>query len=38
MSAQRNSIGPGWQIWVGLFVAVGIVATIAYTIIENFYG
>jgi hypothetical protein len=27
-----------WQLTVGLFVALGCLATVAYTIVENFWG
>lgn len=38
MTTQPPSMGPHWQIWVGLFVGAGMIATIVYTIIENFWG
>jgi hypothetical protein len=30
--------GARWQMWVGIFVAVMVVVTIAYTLYDNFLG
>jgi hypothetical protein len=38
MAARSDQKGGRWQIWVGLFVAVGALATIALAVIETFWG
>lgn len=35
--ASRESAAP-WEPWVGLLVSVGSLATIAYAIVETFWG
>jgi hypothetical protein len=37
MTAKRSS-GWDWQIWAFLFVALGMLATAGYTIIETYWG
>jgi hypothetical protein len=38
MAAQSEPKGGRWQLWVGLFVAVGSLGTIAFAVIETFWG
>jgi hypothetical protein len=38
MSENRSDAGSKWQMWVGVFVGVGIIATIGYTVFETFAG
>ena len=35
---HRRSSGPKWQIWAGVLVFLGIVATIAVAFMESFVG
>jgi hypothetical protein len=36
MSAEHSS--RAWQIWVGVFVSLGSLATAGYALIETFWG
>jgi len=38
MTVEKNRPGPKWQLWVGIFVVLGIVATVAYAFGETFFG
>jgi hypothetical protein len=35
---MSQQAGSRWQLWVGLFVAVGSVATIGLAVVETFWG
>jgi hypothetical protein len=37
MAEDRKSAAP-WEIWVGLFVAVGSMITIGWAIVETYWG
>jgi hypothetical protein len=36
--ASKNDRGAAWQIWVGIFVGLGLVATAAMAIVETYWG
>lgn len=36
--AQPGKAAAPWEIWVGLFVAVGILVTIAWAVFESYWG
>jgi hypothetical protein len=38
LAADRDPPKPRWPLWVGIFVAVGMAATIAVTVIESWWG
>ena len=35
---QDEKQAAGWEIWVGLFVAAGMIITIGWAIFETFWG
>lgn len=35
---SKNERGSAWQIWVGILVGLGMVATAAVAIIETYWG
>lgn len=38
MTSQPNKPAASWEIWVGLFVAVGMIVTIGWAVIETYWG
>jgi len=38
MAAKSERQGGRWQLWVGLFVAIGSIGTIALAVVETFWG
>jgi hypothetical protein len=38
MIEQREKSGTNWQVWAGILVFLGIVATVAVAVLESFVG
>ena len=38
MTDERKQDGPNWQMWVAIFIALILLATVAYTFGETFVG
>jgi len=38
MTEPFRTPGPKWPLWVGIFVALGSVATVAWAFIESWWG
>ncbi len=38
LMTSKNERGAAWQIWVGILVGIGMVATAAVAIVETYWG
>jgi hypothetical protein len=38
MTGKTRSSSRGWEVWIGLFIALGVAATIGLAVFETYWG